>query len=62
MLVGSHEAGTIVSRGHVTNRGRKLPLETRRSVHEDGSMRYVIRLSPAGEAPITLERVFKRKD
>jgi hypothetical protein len=56
------EGDTIVGRGHVTlEKEGEVPLELRRRVEEDGSMTLRIVVTPAGEKPVELKRVFKRK-
>ncbi|MDP2271327.1 MAG: hypothetical protein Q8K32_11385 [Archangium sp.] len=56
------EGDTIVGRGHVTlEKEGKVPLELRRRVEEDGAMTLRIIVTPSGEKPLELKRVFKRK-
>lgn len=56
------EGDTVVGRGHVTlEKEGKVPLELRRRVEEDGAMTLRIIVTPAGEPPLELKRVFKRK-
>lgn len=55
------EAGVLTSRGHLELGDKQLPIELKRWVHADGTMRFVIRLAPPGEPPIEVERVFSRQ-
>lgn len=55
------EGGVLTSRGHLELGDQQLPIELGRSVHADGTMRFVIRLAPPGEPAIEVERVFTRQ-
>lgn len=56
------EGDAIVTSGVMTSpKLGKVPLETRRSVQDDGTMLYTISLTFPGEPPTVLKRVFKRK-
>lgn len=55
------EGGVLRSRGELELGEQRLPIELRRWVHADGTMRFVIRLAPAGEPAIEVERVFTRQ-
>lgn len=55
------EGGVLTSRGHLELGDKQLPIELKRWVHADGTMRFVIRLAPPGEPAIEVERVFTRQ-
>jgi hypothetical protein len=55
------EGGVLTSRGHLSLGDQQVPIELRRWVHADGTMRFVIKLAPAGEPALEVERVFTRQ-